>query len=302
MVPYRRVTRISLLNLTLLAATCLIGSCERSGAYSKIETDVQSDTKMTVDSKEAMFLKWSAVELPILVSKLAKKGEEIFAVSEDEIFLISSEINVSKMPPVKIANAKISADGGFTGKALKYKTTSGRKDANGLRLCSPESALFMSGSLYVYAICEHSSQLWKVRFEKESSNLDVIGLTYRTGPEDGILGPHGLPSESDKVFLPARLDSGPVLLTDDPKTARLEVSWRGEEQFGEIVSLDFVGEYGWMVFNSGKIFNTHDEGQHWRHIADLPRVAKNRIAHLKFRNQKEGLIVGEGLVLSTEDD
>jgi len=247
---------------------------------------------------------WQEISLPISAQTLVLHNGQIILASDEGLVSLTPSEAPKKFPPLKIQNEYVSTDGGLSRKSTEPIKQYPGDEKSYPYVCSPENAGFLSNDLYVFAICEHTAQLWKVTFGQKNTLLNLTDFTYHDikSGDDSVLGPTRLSASDKTIFLPSFVEKGPALLTEDPKTGNLKVIWQGKDEDGGIASVYFIGEQGWMLLSGGKLFRSSDEGKNWQYFSNIPSKAEYNVVGLKFRNAQEGYIVGlEGQILSTVD-
>lgn len=275
----------------------ILTGCNHNGDLNLLAEDNQTIQK----SKPVP--KWQEISSPIYSDRIAFHGGKIFLIGTKGIGVLSENNNVKMVPGFKLSGEYITKDGGLTRETFDSKEWNSMPGADSPYLCSPNDAAFLSNSLYVFSICEHTAQLWKVIFGEQETVLTLTNFTYLDidSGDNSVLGPRNV-AASDKILLfPSFIKKGPALLTEDEKTGNLKVAWQGNPRDGRLISVDFIGNQGWMLFSGGKLFRSSDGGETWRYFSNIPSKAEYNVTYLKFRNELEGYIVGDNLILSTAD-
>lgn len=251
----------------------------------------KSDKDFTAEHK----FQWIPINLPLYGNTIVSHNDLIYVVGTDGIITLTPELNVESSHSFSIIEEYISQDGGITIKPFNQN-----KKTN---LCSPEEAYFLSDYLYVFSLCEHTSQLWKIKFN-ETAQLTSINFTYSNSTLDDyrVFGPTGLAGNKDKIMIPAFIKNRPALLTKNIKTNNLEVVWQGEINDSNIVSVDFMEENGWILLGNGKIFHSIDNGVSWQYLMKLQLKPEDSVTGLKFKDKNKGYIIGDNLLYLTEDN
>jgi len=243
---------------------------------------------------------WKEIVLPIYGYVLVVEKDRVFIIGETGFASLDSSLEKPRLIPFKFEKAFLTTDGGLTRKRM---IVSGERRDNEERytaeLCGAENAVFNADVLWVFAICEHTSQVWKVRFSNEGAVIDLTDFTYRSGSETEVLGPRGLPDSADPLLIPSLMADGSALLSET-KNGDFFVRWQGEDQ-RQIVDLDFAGKNGWLLIHGGKLLHSGDNGKNWKPIGTIPMKPDGYLVGLGFRDEKEGFVVERHSVLKTTD-
>lgn len=236
---------------------------------------------------------WKQIDLPVYGGKIDSYENELYIVSSEGVVVVNSTGEVRKLPDFKIVKATLSTDGGLTGKPLSQTDS---------KLCSDvQSSAFASSSLFVYSVCEHTAQIWKISFTAAGTSLEMIHLTYAYDG-DWVPGPRGVVGGENGVLMESYMAAGPTLMTGDPKTGRLKVVWQGPEKNEGIAAIDLKGADGWMVTGSGKLLKSSDGGRGWQERGRVPEEFNDQVTRLKIKNDHQAFIAGnDGLILFTND-
>lgn len=297
------MNKLNQLSKVILPVFLLMMSCNYNSIISSPIEERINKTKDNMKTVSIPEIKWKAVDLPILGEVLALYKDDIFVVGEQGIISLNQEMEVKKLPPIKIIGSYLTTDGGLIKGSNRLEKKNVEYSYYDSHLCFPQNAAFLSNNLYVFSICEHTTQLWKVTFDTKNTLLSLTNFTYHNidSGDNRVFGPTGLPSTTDKVLLPSFIKKGPALVTEDTKTGNLKVAWQGKEEDGGIVSIDFIGKQGWMLLSGGKILRSYDDGETWQYFSNIPSEAEHNVVEMKFRNEEEGYIVGDKIILSTVD-
>jgi len=174
------------------------------------------------------------------------------------------------------------------------------------KLCSAESAVLTpSGRLYVKAICDHTTRLWRsIPTRNEADSWNVVSFTYETDPSNGVYSAgHNLTLAGERVLIETNLATGSALLTTDDNGANWYPWWQGSPEDAGIVGLSFVDERtGWILEGNGSLLRTIDGGRRWNSLSRLPSELAGKFNALEFADSQTGFIVGVGgLLLVTTD-
>lgn len=291
--------------LLLLFAEIFVSCATSTGSVetSSIAGEAGGQKETAKSTRSPKLQEWNEIELPVSAGILVDQNGRILALSSDGFAAIDKDLKVTKLPPLVVEQEYLSFDGGLTRKRMEPQ--SDRKGRQALpRLCSPVDAWPFGERIVVFSICEHTTQIWYVTFDKKQTSVTVTNFTYRDseGLDMNVLGPTRLPANAPRPLFPSFVDKGPAILTIGEGDGDLEVEWQGKAEDGGIASIDFVNGRGLMLLGGGKILISSDKGRTWRQFSRIPEFAEDKVMQMRFRNIREGYITGsDGLFLKTSD-
>lgn len=260
-------------------------------------------TETAVEEDASQDLIWQQIALSIEVRVSAKSDDGRLLVGETGIIAIDAFGATKNYSSIKIRREFSSYDGGLTRKQIVPKQRFTSDERSFPNVCEPKNIALMEHNLYVFAECEHSSQLWIAKAEKGFTYLDVTNFTSNyVSSNDSIQQPIGLKASGNMIIMPAFIRSGPALLSPNVKTGNLRIIWQGDQNDGGVAAVEFVQDGGWMLLGRGKILQSDDGGSTWSRSSFLSTIAVHDFIDVRFLNSNEGYILGsKGALLNTSD-
>lgn len=272
----------------------------------------RDDNSVSVDSAKVAetgnHQGWSMIQLPVEnATALVGDGNLLLAIGADGIAAIGPNNGAQKRAvPAQLADF-LSKDGGLTLiSELRRNGASKNNSENSREFCDPESAAVSEGRLYVFALCEHTSQVWSVDLTDSQSHAFLTEFTYSTYPksnaDDTVFGPTSVAKVGNAILFPAALESGPAILKLDTRIPAFRLIWKGGRHEGVLLSVSFADEVGKMLMSDGSILVSEDLGKTWKHFGQIPPQYVGKVWRIAFADLREGYIAGEnGIVLQTRD-
>lgn len=167
-------------------------------------------------------------------------------------------------------------------------------------LCSPKNAAAFSQKVLVYAVCDHSDEIWTVDLGKAEASVNIVGLQseFTTRAEGVILGPAEPKWIGENAFLPAHLLGTPRLYSLDSNN-HAETFWQGSDRMGAIQSFETEGKSCWMALTDGNVLKSDDSCKTFKAISTSVRGAEP--VELDFIDQLNGFCLTKNQLLRTTD-
>ncbi len=284
------IRQLILVGLAVLSINC--------GPISNVKiTNINSSESTPVSPSD---FRWKEIVLPIFGDILVLDKSRVYVIGETGFASLDSSLEKPRFIPFTIEKAFLTSDGGLTRR--KMNLSGGRRDTEDrytAMLCWADDAVFNADVLWVYAICEHTSQIWKVRFSDEHAVVDLTDFTHRSGSETEVLGPGELPDSGEPLLFPSRMADGSALLSEK-RGGGFYLQWQSEDR-RQIVDIDFVGKTGWLVIYGGGLMQSSDNGRNWKPIAAIPMKPDDYLVAMGFRDENEGFVVERHSILRTTD-
>lgn len=246
---------------------------------------IQNDSMQDATSTNEAI--WNSLSIPFVVTKFVPADQTLYAISSDGIAQISEDGKVRESREFTVFSKKIIAG--------KSEVTDPNQELSDQSLCEPEQGAIASGNLYVYALCEHSSQIWKTDLNTNAANLDLFHFTYEGDDEMAVYGPTGVSSTTNGIVFPAVTKSGPAMLNEE-----FDPLWKGSTD-AKIVSMSMSGPHGWLVLTDGRVLQSADEGKKWKELSKVSNEAAGKVTAVRFFDSQNGIIAGDSLLLVTID-
>ena len=317
---------IILLNLFIFSFSCGGDKKEDAGhSKDKVLSKVSSVYSNKAPSNKKI---WEHKKVPF-----GKSGYVVAFGNADEVAIVGEKVILLSLDSGKtwrsLKGGKgyivSSMDGGKTFKKsypnLYYpKLSKDKRFVDVQSLCPAEEAVFASpGRLYIFSICDHSTQIWSVPVTSKFEAWYIVGFTptvfensfYAPTPDDPSLKDkldipyipyRNLVSNGKRVIVDALLEKRAALLAtnDNGKTwTKLWQHWQ-QEKGERIVDIEFIGQEGWMLFRDRRILKTKNGGRDWEEFSSV--LSKANVVSINFASSRVGFAVGEGgLILRSSD-
>lgn len=260
-----------------------------------------------------------------------KSGYVLAFGNADEVAIVGEEVILLSLDSGKTwkslkggkGNIVSSMDGGKTFErnypSLYYPKLSKDKRFVDVQrfLCRAEQAVFAPPKrLYIFSICDHSTQIWSVPVTNKFEPWYIVGFTP-TVFEDGFHNPtpdnpslkdklnipyvpyRNLVSNGKRVIVDALLDKRASLLVTKDNGKTWSKHWQQKKE-NRIIDIEFIGQEGWMLLRDGKILKTKNGGRDWDGFSSVP--SNVNVISINFASSRVGFAVGEdGLILRSDD-